>query len=215
LIAMSTYSLQVTTGIAIASIALGVASTAALATTGLANTGGPFLTAPPACDMPVLPGAAVDVTLTEMPGTMMGPGMGPGMMTLGPSSRYGPGAPAAGYPRPAMQMMSLSLSSTTVPQGQVSFQVVNGGVWIHELAVLPLGPGQNIGQRRIEADNKVDESASLGHVEGSCGADDGDGIAPGAIGWTTITMSPGRYELICNIAGHYRAGMHALLEVTG
>ena len=69
--------------------------------------------------------------------------------------------------------------------------------------------------RRIEADNKVDESASLGHVEGSCGADEGDGIVPGATGWTTVTLAPGRYELICNIAGHYRAGMYALLEVTG
>ena len=114
-----------------------------------------------------------------------------------------------------MRMMSLSLSPTIVPRGQVSFRVVNSGAWIHELAVLPLGSGQNIGQRRIEADNKVDESASLGHVEGSCGADEGDGIVPGATGWTTITLAPGRYELICNIAGHYRAGMYAPLEVTG
>ena len=212
---MSTYSLRVALGIAIASIALGVASTVALATAGLGNADGPFLTAPPSCDVPMLPGAVVDVTLADMPGAMMGPGMRPGMMGLGPSSRYGPGAPAPGYPWPGMQMMNLSLSSTTVPQGQVSFRVVNGGVWVHELAVLPLGSGQNIGQRRIEADNKVDESASLGHVEGSCGADEGDGIAPGATGWTMITLSPGRYELICNIAGHYRAGMYALLEVTG
>ena len=213
---MSTHGLRTTLGIAIASIALGIASTAALATAGLGNPGGPFLTAPPSCDVPALPGTVVDVALTDMPGTMMGrPGMGPGMMSLGPGGQYGPDAPAPGYPWPGMRMMSLSLSPTTVPRGQASFRVVNGGAWIHELAVLPLGSGQNIGQRRIEADNKVDESASLGHVEGSCGADEGDGIVPGATGWTTITLAPGRYELICNIAGHYRAGMYALLEVTG
>ena len=210
---MTTHGLRLVLGVATASIVLGIASTAALATAGLGNSGRPFLTAPPSCDVPALPGAVVDVTLADMPGAMMGPGMGPGMMGLGLSGQHRPSA--AGYPWPGMQTMSLSLSPTTVPQGQVSFRLVNRGAWIHELAVLPLGSGQNIGQRRIEADNKVDESASLGHVEGSCGADEGDGIVPGATGWTTITLAPGRYELICNIAGHYRAGMYALLEVTG
>ena len=200
---MSSHGLRVTLAIAIASVALGIASTAAVATGPMGNPGSPFLTMPPSCDVPDLPGTVVDVILADMPGTIMGRGMGPTMMGPGPTGQHGPG----------MQMMSLSLSPTTVPRGQVSFRVVNRGAWVHELAVLPLGSGQNIGQRRIEAENKVDESASLGHVEGSCGADEGDGIVPGATGWTTITLAPGRYELVCNIAGHYRAGMYALLEV--
>jgi uncharacterized cupredoxin-like copper-binding protein len=177
----------------------------------MGNPGSSFLTAPPSCDVPDLPGTVVDVILADMPGTMMGRGMGPSMMGPGPTGQHGPSAP--GYAWPGMQMMSLSLSPTTVPQGQVSFWVVNRGAWVHELAVLPLGSGQNIRQRRIESDNKVDESASLGHVEGSCGADEGDGVVPGATGWTTIALAPGRYELVCNIAGHYQAGMYALLEV--
>ena len=103
----------------------------------------------------------------------------------------------------------------TVPAGQVSLRVANAGAWFHELTVLPLAPSHSISQRHIEADNQVDESARVGQVEGSCGADKGDGIAPGATDWTTITLAPGRYELICNTAGHYRAGMYAQLEVTG
>lgn len=208
---MNIHGLRIALGIATASIALGIASTAALATSAPGNLDKPFLSAPPPCDVPALPGAGVDVTLTDMPGAMMGPGM------MGPSSRgeYGLGAPAHGYLWPGMRMMRLLISQTTVPAGQVSFRVVNTGAWIHEVTVMPLGVDQGIGQRRVETDNKVDESASLGHVEGSCGADEGDGIVPGATGWTTITLSPGRYELICNIAGHYRAGMYALLEVTG
>jgi uncharacterized cupredoxin-like copper-binding protein len=180
--------------------------------------------------VPALPGTVVNVTLTDMPGSMMGPGtMGPGMMmgpgwnraygpgTMGPGpgGQYAPGAPAQGYPWPGMRMMSILIDPTTVPAGEVSFRVLNTGVWIHELTVLPLGAGENLGQRRIGTDNKVDESASLGHVEASCGADEGDGIAPGAVGWTTITLKPGRYELICNIAGHYWAGMYTELTVTG
>jgi uncharacterized cupredoxin-like copper-binding protein len=212
---MSSHGLRFVLGVASASIALGTASTAALATAGLGNPGRPFLTAPPSCDVPALPGTVVDVTLTDMPGIMMGPGMGPDMM--GPSSRgeYSLGAPAHGSLWPGMSMMRLVISPPTVPAGQVSFRVVNTGAWIHELTVLPLGADQGIGQRRVEADDQVDESARVGHVEGSCGADEGDGIAPGATGWTTITLAPGRYELICNVAGHHRAGMYAHLEVTG
>ena len=40
------------------------------------------------------------------------------------------------------------------------------------------------------------------------------GIAPGASGWTTVTLTPGRYELICNITGHYWTGMYTELDVS-
>ena len=85
---MTTRGLRLVLGVATASIALGIASTAALATAGLGNPGRPFFTAPPSCDVPALPGAVVDVTFADMPGTMMGPGMGPGMMGLRPSGQY-------------------------------------------------------------------------------------------------------------------------------
>lgn len=41
----------------------------------------------------------------------------------------------------------------------------------------------------------------------------GPGIAAGATGWTTVNLKPGRYELLCNIAGHYGAGMFTQLTV--
>ena len=31
--------------------------------------------------------------------------------------------------------------------------------------------------------------------------------------WTTLTLNPGRYELLCNIAGHYGSGMYTELDV--
>lgn len=75
------------------------------------------------------------------------------------------------------------------------------------------------GQRPIGPDGNVDEAGSLGEATRTCGPDQGDeqtpnpGIAPGATGWTTINPPPGRYELICNVAGHYAAGMYAELDV--
>lgn len=162
------------------------------------------------CAVPALPGTVVDVNLTDM-GSMMGP-WGPGMT-----------GPGIGGPRtvPGTGMMRIFLNPISVPAGPVSFRAVNTGALVHELVVLPLSSGQVPGQRPSGPDGRVDESGSLGEASRSCGADRGDehspnyGIAPGTAGWTTITLAPGRYELIGNIAGQYVSGMYAELDVTG
>ena len=159
------------------------------------------------CSIPTLPGTVVDVTLTDMRG-MMGSGgmMGPGGMRGGPMGMAG--------------MMRIMINPATVAPGQVSFRVTNAGALNHELVILPLAKGQYPGQRAIGADGTVDEAGSLGEASRTCGADKGDenaanpGIAPGASGWTTVNLKPGRYELICNISGHYWTGMYAELDVS-
>ena len=170
----------------------------------------------PACTPPPLPGTMVDVTLTDMGG------MG-GMRGWGWNGPYGPGRNAYQWPHMGMMgmmgMMRIFVNPTTVPAGQVSFRALNTGWLNHELVVLPLAQGQFPGQRAIGPDGKVDESGNLGEASRTCGAGKGDehssdyGIGPGTTGWTTITLPPGRYELICNIAGHYGAGMYAALDV--
>jgi uncharacterized cupredoxin-like copper-binding protein len=60
----------------------------------------------------------------------------------------------------------------------------------------------------------VSEAGSLGEASRTCGAGAGEGIASGAAGWTTVTLRPGRYELLGNVPGHYAAGMYAELDVT-
>lgn len=148
----------------------------------------------PSCSVPALPGAVVDVTLTDMHG-MMGPG---GMMG----------------------MMRIIIDPATVPPGPVSFLVTNSGALNHELVILPLTKGQRSGQRAVGSDGTVDEAGSVGEASRTCGADMGDentnspGIAPGGTGWTTVNLTPGRYELICNISGHYWSGMYTELDVS-
>jgi uncharacterized cupredoxin-like copper-binding protein len=34
-----------------------------------------------------------------------------------------------------------------------------------------------------------------------------------AASWVTLTLRLGRYELVCNLPGHYAIGMHAELDV--
>lgn len=219
--------------IAGASLVLGVATTAGMyaaqtssgpvvrpySSTGLRGMPGPGMAGPgmtghypatvPSCDAPSLPGAVVDITLTDM-----GPMMGPAGMHPDGTGQYR-------WPRRAMMgMMRVVPAQSTVPAGQVSFRVLNAG-WIpHELVVLALPQGQGPGQRTIGGDGKVDEGGSFGEASRTCGAgaadeaSSDDGIAPGEKGWTTTTLSPGRYELICNYAGHYGAGMYSTLGVT-
>jgi len=142
-------------------------------------------------EAPDLPGTVVRVSLTSMGAPMMG----------GRTAMHG-------------GVMRLSTDRTTVAHGTVSFLVTNNGRSDHELVVLPLADGQTVGNRTIGDDNKIDEAASLGEASNTNGAGTGEGIQPGASGWVTLTLDPGHYELVCNLAGHYAAGMYAELTVT-
>lgn len=145
-----------------------------------------------ACRVPNLPGTVVNVTLTNMGGPMMGAGNGP--MSGG--------------------AMGLSADRATVRSGTVSFLVTNGGSITHEMVVLPLAGSQIVGTRPIGGDARIDEAGSLGEASNNCGEGAGEGILPGASGWVSVTLAPGRYELVCNLPGHYAAGMYSQLTVT-
>ncbi|MFI5642084.1 hypothetical protein ACIA8H_32345 [Streptomyces goshikiensis] len=180
---------------AVAAILLGIATTALLAGTGAFRHSAPaaWLASGARCGVPVLPGRVVDVTVHDM---------GPGVRD-GTPGRYG------------MHMMRLVTRPATVSTGVLSLRVANLGGVAHEVVVLPMSSGQGLGARPAGPDGKVSEAGSLGEVSRTCGTGEGDGIAPGALGWTTLTLRPGRYELVCNLPGHYLAGMYTELDVTG
>lgn len=144
-----------------------------------------------------LPGVVVDVAAIDMDAIMGGQGM---MGAWSGSTRTG-------------GRMVLSAERTSVPAGMLTVRLLNDGGLDHELVVLPLADGQQIGQRTVGPDGTVDESSSLGEASVSNAEGEGDGIAPGRSGWVTLDLAPGRYELICNIEGHYAAGMSTLLVV--
>jgi len=142
---------------------------------------------------PKLPGTVVNVSLANMGGSMMG---SQGNTMMGSAA------------------MRLIADHTTVPHGTVSFLVTNSGSIDHEMVVLPLADSQTAGTRPIAGDARIDEAGSLGEASKTDGEGAGKGIAPGASGWMTITLAPGHYELVCNLAGHYTAGMFTQLTVT-
>ncbi|MEU4931405.1 sulfocyanin-like copper-binding protein [Streptomyces yokosukanensis] len=186
---------------AVAALVLGVATTVLLAATGAFRHTAPTTWRAPGtrCNAPALPGQVVDVTVANM-----GPGMmhGPRRRDSGSRQGYGTGT------------MWLRVTPGTVRAGAVSLRVLNAGSLTHEVVVLPLPNGQSAGGRPAGSDGRISETGSLGEASRSCGSGSGDGIEPGATGWTTVTLRPGRYELVCNVPGHYAAGMYTELDVT-
>lgn len=84
---------------------------------------------------------------------------------------------------------------TSAPAGKVTFVVTNVGKITHEMIVSRIAglPG-----RRVEKpNNRVSEIGALGEI----GA-----LRPGTTKSITLTLKAGKYELFCNLAGHYKAG---------
>ena len=140
--------------------------------------------------VPSLPGTVVNVSLANMGGPMMG-------------RRTVMGG-----------VMRLSADRATVRAGTVSFAASNIGSVDHELVILPLGDNQALGGRQIGADGTINEATSLGEASASGGEGAGHGIRPASSGWATLTLAPGHYELVCNLPGHYGAGMYTELTVS-
>lgn len=148
-----------------------------------------------------------DSTLTcAVPSALPGSTLAVRLADMGMTRMMGGTAPRDAH-------MLLRASPTTVATGQVSVVASNVGWRTHELVVLPLSNGAKVGQRLPASDGKVDEAGSLGEASNSCAAGIGKGITSGTVGWVTIPLAPGRYELLCNFKNHYADGMYAELDV--
>ena len=111
-------------------------------------------------------------------------------------------------------MMRLMPGVVTARAGVVTIELDNVGFRAHELLVYPLAEGARAGDRAVLNIDRVSEVGSIGEVEPVCAQPaDLDGIAAGNIARVTLTLGHGRYEVLCNLPGHYRAGMWATLVV--
>ncbi len=113
--------------------------------------------------------------------------------------------PEAATPSGAATTVEVSLSAwavqpdvASVAAGEVTFVVHNDGSLHHELAVIKsdLDPaGLPV------ADGKVDEEAA-GELIGRT-----ETLSAGGTQTVTFDLVPGNYVLLCNLLGHYDAGM--------
>ena len=107
----------------------------------------------------------------------------------------------------AQASMGMKLSRPSAPAGVVTFQVTNTSKdTVHEMIVMYMAdPTKALPY--ITAENRVDEDKAGDKGEVS-------ELDPGASGTLTVALQPGKYLLICNVPGHYAAGMWVPFEVT-
>jgi uncharacterized cupredoxin-like copper-binding protein len=92
----------------------------------------------------------------------------------------------------------------TVPAGKVAITAPNNGKIEHELVLLKTDVDP--AKLKTEKDGEVDEEAYSGPGEIP-------DVEAGATGKTTLNLKPGKYVMICNVPGHYKAGMYGRVTV--
>jgi uncharacterized cupredoxin-like copper-binding protein len=88
-------------------------------------------------------------------------------------------------------------SKSSVAHGRVTFRVRNAAGMEHELVVIKTS--RKAASLPTSSSGKASEKGSVGEVE----------LGAGKSKSLTLNLEKGHYALICNVAGHYKAGMHA------
>jgi len=99
--------------------------------------------------------------------------------------------------------MSMTVSPMSVRHGKVRFTVTNEGTELHEMVVLRTDTP--VDELAVDAKEKVSESQAVGEVPT---------LAKGKTKSLTLKLKAGDYVLVCNIHGHYAAGMRSAFTVT-
>jgi uncharacterized cupredoxin-like copper-binding protein len=90
---------------------------------------------------------------------------------------------------------ALTPDPAEVAAGSVTFTLANGGQLQHEMVVIRTDKGAaNLG-----TDGEADETGAVDEIT----------VDAGQSGDLTVDLPAGAYALVCNLAGHYQAGMYA------
>ena len=122
-----------------------------------------------------------------------------------------PMATGVAYATPGLDFskatMGMKLSRKSAPAGRVTFHVTNSSKdQVHEMIVMYLqDPTKHLPY--VENENRVDEDKAGDKGEVS-------ELDAGHSGSLTVPLKPGKYLLVCNVPGHYEAGMWTEFTVT-
>jgi uncharacterized cupredoxin-like copper-binding protein len=103
---------------------------------------------------------------------------------------------------------SIDLPAPDVVAGETTFDIRNVGGTAHEFVVM---------RTELAADALPTDDTGSVEEEGAEGLeviDEVEDLAPDEDAELTVTLEEGHHVVICNLPGHYGAGMHADLEVT-
>jgi uncharacterized cupredoxin-like copper-binding protein len=99
----------------------------------------------------------------------------------------------------------IKVSPARIKAGPTRIVVVNKGPDTHEILVARTSADLPLRSDALTVDEDKLEPVTVGEAEGE---------SPGAVEVLHVKLRPGRYELFCNMAGHYLGGMSARLVVS-
>jgi len=113
------------------------------------------------------------------------------------------GAPAGSQVIVEMTDYRVTVNVASVKAGSTKIGVRNLASQMHSFEVLKTDlPHDKLPIDGVSA--KAKEDGKVGGIES---------IAPGGSASVTLDLAPGKYVLICNVAGHYQLGMHISFTV--
>ena len=115
-------------------------------------------------------------------------------------------SPAASVGPVALSDFHVQAAATSVGAGRTTFQITNGGAVEHELLVFrsDLAPSAY----PLKDGNIDEEATNITKIS------DGDNLLPGGAQTRTVDLSkPGTYLFVCNLPGHFKAGMFTVVTV--
>ena len=131
-------------------------------------------------------------------------------------------APEPTAPTSAVVTMGAPTEFAMVPEvpevaaGRVTLDVVNDGSIEHEVVLI--GTDRDSGDLPTDANGAALEDGAVvphggDHEQAEADHHAGVHFATGTRGKVTVDLKPGNYAVVCNLPGHYEAGMHANLKV--
>jgi uncharacterized cupredoxin-like copper-binding protein len=99
---------------------------------------------------------------------------------------------------------SIQLSSSTGTAGPVTFNITNNGPSTHEFVVIQTDDAPDA----LPVKNGTVDEAGLTIV------DENDAVPPNTTATLPVNLEAGSYVIICNVSGHYEAGMHTAFTVS-
>ena len=107
----------------------------------------------------------------------------------------------------SVQEWSVGINAHEAYAGDVNFTMTNAGTIAHEFIVVKTD--FKPGEIPLGTNNRFDEEG-----EGVLAVGEIPEWEPGTTGKVTLKLEPGAYQVLCNIAGHYKNGMYTALTVS-
>lgn len=115
--------------------------------------------------------------------------------------------PATGAVQGTEKEWAISLDAYSHTAGSITFNLTNAGTIAHEFLVVRTDLTSTALLANVDATTKRIDEALLDVI------DEQPEYEPGVPGTVTVDLAPGHYVVMCNIEGHYKAGMYADFDV--